>query len=66
MYKRIQDIAAGLFITFTAIFTVVAILAVWDLVAKDALEKSMTTIGILAFGALIVIIAARVIDKRTS
>ncbi|MEX0910359.1 MAG: hypothetical protein WDZ73_01230 [Candidatus Paceibacterota bacterium] len=64
MFKVIQNIAAGFFIVSVAVLTIIAILAVWDVLAEDVITKSLTTIGILGFSSLVIIIAARVLDAR--
>ncbi len=64
MFKTIQNVAAGLFIFFVAVLTLIAVLAVWDVFSKDVMSKSLTTIGILAFASLVVIVAARAVEKH--
>ncbi|HEY4483657.1 MAG TPA: hypothetical protein VI752_00575 [Candidatus Paceibacterota bacterium] len=64
MFKTIQNIAAGFFIASVAVLTILAVLAVWDFLAEDVITKSLTTIGILGFSSLVIIIAARALDNR--
>lgn len=64
MFKLIQNIAIAIFIISTAILTFVAIMAIWDVFEKDVLYKSLSTIGVVAFASLVVIVAGRFIDKH--
>jgi len=64
MFRTIQNVAAGSFIFFVSILTIIAVLAVWDVFSEDVLSKSLTTIGILAFASLVVIVAARAVEKH--
>lgn len=66
MVKQIQNAAIGIFIVSVAVLTLVAVLAIWDVFSKDTLYKSLSTIGVLAFSSLVVIVATRAIDKHNS
>lgn len=62
--KKVQDIAAYLFIVCVIILAIVSVLGVWDFFAEDVISKSFQTIGLLAVVAVIIIIAGRVIDSK--
>jgi hypothetical protein len=62
--KSVKNIAISVLITAVAVLTLIAVLSIWDVFSKDVLWKSISTIGIVAFGALIVVIAAQVLDHK--
>jgi hypothetical protein len=64
MVKIIQNIAVTIFILSVVFMTFLAILSVWDVLQKDVLGKSLSTIGIMAFASLVVIVATRAIDNH--
>lgn len=64
--KKIKEVAVGVLITAVSILTLIAILSIWDVFGKEVLWKSISTIGIVAFGALIVIIASQVLSHKDS
>lgn len=64
MLRTIQNIAIGVFIISVAILTLVAVLAIWDFFEKDVLYKSLSTIGVISFASLIIIVATRAIEKH--
>ena len=66
MSKIIENIAVAIFIMSVVILTLLAVLAIWDVLEKDVLWKSLSTIGILAFASLVVIVAARAVEKHRS
>lgn len=64
MLRTIQNVAIGIFIVSVAILTLVAVLAIWDFFEKDVLYKSLSTIGVISFASLIIIVATRAIEKH--
>lgn len=62
--KKIQDWAAFSFIGAVALLSTVAILGVWDFFTRDVITKSFETLGLLAFAAVIVIVAGHFIDRN--
>ena len=61
--KKIQDVAGFFFIIAVAVLSVISILGIWDFFDKDVISKSFQTIGLLAFVAIVVMIAGRFIDR---
>ncbi len=55
----VQNIAAGLFITCVFVLTIVSILGVWKFFSSDVITKSFETLGLLAFVAVVVIVASK-------
>ena len=66
MAKTIQNIAFVVFVVSMTILTIVAVLAIWDAFSDDVLYKTLSTIGIITFASLIIIVAAKVIDRHQS
>jgi uncharacterized membrane protein len=46
--------------------TFLAVLSTWDVLGKDVMYKSLSTIGVIAFAALIVLVAAKSIEAKES
>jgi hypothetical protein len=63
MFKKIQNWAVGVLIVSVVLMTFVAILSIWDVFAKDTFWKSISTIGVIAFSSLIVLIAAKSVEE---
>ena len=62
--NNIKKIAVAVVIVTATIFTFVGVLSIWDLFSDDALWKSLSTLGVVAFGALVVAIASEhMLDK---
>ena len=64
--KNVKSVAIGILITAVSVLTLIAILSIWDVLSKDVLWKSISTIGIIAFGALIVVIAAQALENKNT
>ncbi len=62
--KNLKKIAVYVLVVSVTILTFIAVLSIWDFLSKDALWKSISTIGIVAFSALIVIVASQVMDHK--
>ena len=62
--KKVKSVAIGILITAVSILTLIAILSIWDVLSKDVLWKSISTIGIVAFGSLIVVVAAQALEHK--
>ena len=55
----IQNTAAGLFIICVSVLSAVSILGVWEFFSSDVITKSFETLGLLAFVAVLVIVASK-------
>jgi len=62
--KKVKGIAIGILIIAVSILTLIAILSIWDVLSEDVLWKSISTIGIVAFGSLIVVVAAQALEHK--
>lgn len=63
--KKIQGYAAGFFIFAVTILGTISILGIWDVFGGDVIWKSFETLGLLAFVAVIVMIAGRAVGGRS-
>ena len=61
--KALQNLAGLIFMGSVSVLTIVAILGIWEIVNNDVIEKSLSTIGILAAVTAVVLVAGRFIDK---
>jgi ABC-type lipoprotein release transport system permease subunit len=60
----IKKIAVTILVTAVSVLTLVAVLSIWDVFSKDTLGKALGTIGVVAFGSLIVIIASKEVERK--
>ncbi|MFA7315175.1 MAG: hypothetical protein WC059_00010 [Candidatus Paceibacterota bacterium] len=63
---EIKRIATRVLIFSVTVLTFVAILSIWDVFSEEVLWKSISTIGVVAFGALIVIVATQGFENKNS
>jgi len=61
--KALQDTVGFVFIGIVALFSALAVLGIWEVLAEDVIEKSLMTIGLLALVAIIVMIAGRFVGR---
>ena len=57
IFSQIRKATVGTFIAATVLFVFLAVLSIWELVSRDFLEKSLVSLGVLSFGAVLIIIA---------
>ncbi len=62
--KKLQNVAAFLFIICVVVLSVVSILGVWDIFGSDVITKSFQTLGLLAGVSVIIMIAGRFTDSH--
>lgn len=60
----VKKIAIGVLIAAVSVLTLIAVLSIWDVLSKDTLGKALGTIGVVAFGALIVILASKEVEHK--
>lgn len=53
------------FIVAVEILAVVSVLGIWEVFGRDVIEKSVATLGLLAFVSVVVLIAGRFIHARS-
>src|SRR3989344_864146 len=63
--KFLQDLTSLLFILVVEVLALVSVLGIWEIFTDDTIEKSLMTLGLLAFVSAIVMIAARFIENRS-
>ena len=63
--KKIQNIAAYIFIGSLIILTAVSMLGIWNFFNTDVIAKSSETLGLLAVVAIIVMVAGRFVDTKS-
>ena len=61
----IKKIAIYILVAAVSLLTLISVLSIWDVFSRDVLGKSLSTIGVVAFGALIVILASEALSRRT-
>ncbi len=62
--RTIQDATAFFFMAVVVILGTVAVFGVWDIFAKDVIQKSFMTLGLLSLIAVLVMVAGRFIDNK--
>jgi hypothetical protein len=63
--KKIQDIAAYVFMLAVAILSFVSILGIWKIFGTDVIWKSFQTLGLLAVVAVMVMVASKFMESRS-
>jgi hypothetical protein len=63
--KKIEDLAAYIFIIAVAVLSLISILGVWDFFNQDVIAKSLQTLGLLAVVAIIVMVAGKFVEGRS-
>ena len=62
----VQNAASGFFVACVTILTVISILGVWKIFEGNVITKSFETLGLLAFVAVVVIVASKFVgDSHT-
>lgn len=62
--QNVKQIAIGVLIAGVSFLTLISILSIWDFLSKDTFWKSMSTIGVISFAALIVVVAANALEDK--
>lgn len=68
-FSMIKNISAWVMIASAALFGLIGVLGVWDVFGDnngDVVWRSLTSLGIIAFSALIINIAARIALTKDS
>lgn len=66
MLRGIKNIAVTVLVVSTVVLTFIAILSIWDVLANDTFWKSLSTMGVLAFGSAIILITIKYLEDRKS
>ncbi len=61
--QLVKSITVSVFIIGATVATFISILSIWDILEQEAVSKSVSTIGILAFGSFVIFIAAKLLEK---
>jgi len=64
MGPSLQRIATAVLISSLALFTLIAILSIWDVFSDDIAYKSITTIAVTAFSSLVILGISRIINRK--
>ncbi len=60
VFKSVRQITLSILIVAVSILAILGVCAIWEVITdKDVLYKSMSSVGVLAFGAFIMVITAR-------
>jgi hypothetical protein len=65
LMKKLQDVSALIFIFCIGILSAVSVLGVWNLFDRDVISKSVETLALLAFVAIIIIVAGHYVEDRS-
>jgi len=64
--KIIQEWAALFLIGATSVLSIIAVMGIWEIFDKDVIEKSFQTLGMLALVAIIIMVAGRLLEGRST
>lgn len=60
-FKRIS---VTVLVSSLILFTFLAILSIWDILADDIAWKSLSTLGVITFSSIIAVIVARILEYK--
>jgi hypothetical protein len=63
--KKIEDLAAYIFIIAVSVLSLISILGIWDFFDRDVISKSIQTLGLLAVVAVIVLVGGKFMEGRS-
>lgn len=61
---NIKRLAVYILITSVSLLALLAVLSIWNVLDKDIFWKSISTIGVIAFASMIVIMASSVLESK--
>jgi hypothetical protein len=64
MYESVKKLVALILAISVTIFTLIAILGIWDVFNKDVIGKSLSTMGVLVFSCSITLIIMKIIEDK--
>ncbi|MFA4890371.1 MAG: hypothetical protein WC587_01925 [Candidatus Paceibacterota bacterium] len=64
MANILKKASVVILVISVVLMTFLAILSIWDFLQKDVLQKSLTTIGVVGFAALVVLLAAKYVEDK--
>lgn len=64
MYSKIKNIIATILSLAVFVLTIITILSIWGYIEKDISGKSISTIGILVFSSVVVLLIYKVIEDK--
>ncbi len=60
-YKKV---AGGVFAAAIIVFTLLAILSIWEVLSEEVSQKSLQTLGVILLASLISLIVLRIVDSK--
>lgn len=64
LMNSFKRISVAVLISSLILFTFLAILSIWDVLADDIAWKSLSTLGVITFSSVIAVIVARIIENK--
>ena len=64
MFETVKKWVATILTMSVIIFTLTAILSIWDVFDEDVAWKSLSTLGVLVFSCAITLIIIRIIEDK--
>lgn len=62
---NIKKIAVTTLISSLVVLTFMAVLSIWDVLSDDVAWKSIATMGVVVFASVIIIIVAKIVEKKS-
>lgn len=64
MYHTVKKWVASILTISVTVFTLLAILAIWDVFDEDVVWKSLSTLGVLVFSCAIILVIIKIIEDK--
>jgi len=66
MYQQVKKWIAIVLAVSVAILTLLAVLSIWGYLDQDVSSKSISTLGILVFSGIVILLIFRIMDDKKS
>lgn len=60
----LKRVAVSVLTVSVSLLTLTGVLSIWDVLGEDVLWKSISTIGILSFASLIILLASSALEDK--
>jgi len=64
MYQQVKKWTAIVLAVSVAILTLLAVLSIWGYLDQDVSSKSISTLGILVFSSIVILLIFRIMDDK--
>lgn len=63
--EAVKKVAVGVLIASVSVLVLLAILSIWDFLEEDVLWKAITSICVVGFGALVILLSIKFLEEKS-